>query len=365
MKAYLDHNAAAPLTPSARQAMTAAMDIVGNPSSTHGAGRRARRIVEDARAAIAASTNAHPRDIVFTGSGTEACQLMIQLPGRPRRIFAASEHVAVLEADTEAAIVPVGRDGVLDLDALATALGADASDAVVAVMLANNETGGVQPIAEIARLVHKTDGALVVDAAQAYGKIPLDIVALGADALALSAAKIGGPLGVGAAAFAPDAAPAPILRGGGQERGLRGGSENILGIAGFGAAAGDLSRSLARQSALAGLRDGLEAAIEALGGVAHMRRTSVERLSNTASIAMPGAAAATQVMAFDLAGFAVSAGAACSSGKVERSHVLAAMGIDDDLLESTIRVSLGPDTTQTEIDGFVQAWSALYSRKTA
>lgn len=363
MPVYLDHNAAAPLTEAAAAAMTAAMAAAGNPSSVHGHGRRARRIVEDARQAIAAATGAAAADVVFTGSGTEACQLTLHFPDRPRRIVAATEHAAILDNAPDAVRAPVDADGLIDLDALAVLLGEDASDALVAVMLANNETGVIQPVPEIAALVQERGGLLAVDAAQAFGKIPIDINTLGADALALSSAKIGGPLGVGAAAFACGLTPAALIGGGGQERGLRGGSENVVGIAGFGAAAADVETSLARQPALAALRDRMEAAILAIAPEAQVVGAAAPRLANTSAISMPDVPAATQVMAFDLAGFAVSAGAACSSGKVAASHVLQAMGAAEAVTASTIRVSLGLNTNEADIDGFVQAWRALYMRR--
>lgn len=362
MKVYLDHNAAAPLTAGAGSAMRSAMTTVGNPSSVHGAGRAARRIVEDARAAVAASVGAAPADVVFSGSGTEACQLMLHFPDRPRRIVVATEHAAVLANAAGAAVAPVDGYGLVDLDALTALLDGDASDAVIAVMLANNETGVIQPLAEISERVHGAGGLLAVDAAQAFGKVPVDIAGLGADAIALSAGKIGGPIGVGAAVFASGRTPAALTLGGGQERGLRGGSENVVGIAGFGAAAADIAVSLARQPDLARLRDRLETAVRKLAPEAVPAGGDTPRLANTSALPMPGVAAATQVMGFDLAGYAVSAGAACSSGKVAASHVLEAMALPPAVVETTIRISLGLTTTRTEIDGFVAAWRALYMR---
>lgn len=357
---YLDNNAAAPLTDAAKAAMTAAMGAIGNPSSVHGAGRQARRIVEDARAAVAAGTGGRTEDIVFTGSGTEACALMLRHADRPRILAAATEHAAVLAGVDASSLLPVGGDGLLDLDALDRAIGEDGGDAIVAVMLANNETGVIQPIPRIAEIAHARNALVAVDAAQAFGKIPIDLSDLGADILALSSAKVGGPLGVGAAAFRPGAAPMALVSGGGQERGLRGGSENVVGIAGFGAAAAAVDDLLAAEPRIRKMRDRLEAALTPEAAVIGKETT---RLANTSAIAMPGAPAATQVMAFDLAGYAVSAGAACSSGKVARSHVLDAMGLDDAVVESAIRVSLGPDTTAADIDGFADAWRALYSRR--
>jgi cysteine desulfurase len=363
MTVYMDYNAAAPLSEAARAAMTTGMDAIGNPSSVHSHGRVTRRLIEDARLAVAATTGAQPSDVVFTGSGTEACQLMLRLPGRSRQIVAATEHAAVLAAAPAAEPLPVNADGYIEPDSLRHQLGSSAADAVVAVMLANNETGVVQPISELADIAHAAGALLVVDAAQAYGKLPLNLTALGADAFALSSAKIGGPLGVGAAVFACGHVPEAFMTGGGQEKGLRGGSENVIGIAGFGAAAAEVPTSINLQPAIADLRDQMEASIRAFANDATPIAANVERLANTSSLAMPGIPAATQVMALDLAGFAVSAGAACSSGKVQRSHVLDAMGLDDALVTSTIRVSLGLGTTTADIEGFVQAWRTLYSRR--
>ena len=363
MPVYLDHNAAQPLTEAAKSRMSNALDIIGNPSSVHGFGRAARRLVEDARASVAASTGAAAADVVFTGSGTEACQLALRLSGRSRRIAAAVEHSAVLAAPGTTELAPVDADGHVDIPALITLLGPDASDAIVAVMLANNETGVIQPIPEIAAAVHAVGGLLFVDAAQAFGKVPIDLGTLDADALALSAAKIGGPLGVGAAVFRPGLTPKAIVTGGGQERGLRGGSENIVGLAGFGAAAECIPDLLAAQPTIGALRNRMEARVRDIAPEIHAIAGAVSRLHNTSALPMPGVPAATQVMAFDLAGFAVSAGAACSSGKVARSHVLDAMGVPADVAACVIRVSLGQSTTAEQIDAFVQAWRALYSRQ--
>lgn len=363
MPVYLDHNAAQPLTTAAKARMSNALDVIGNPSSVHGYGRAARRIVEDARAAVAATTGAAASGVIFTGSGTEACQLGLRLPGRPRRIAAAIEHSAVLAAPGGSELAPVDADGRVDIAALQALLGADASDAVVAVMLANNETGVIQPIPEIAAAVHAVGALLFVDAAQAYGKLPIDLATLDADAIALSAAKIGGPLGAGAAIFRSGLTPDAILTGGGQEGGARGGSENIVGLAGFGAAAERVPDLIDGQQTIGLLRDRLEAGVRDIAPEIRPVGAAAPRLQNTSALPMPGVLAATQVMAFDLAGFAVSAGAACSSGKVARSHVLDAMGLPADLAACVIRVSLGQSTTADEIDAFVQAWGALYSRQ--
>lgn len=363
MQIYFDHNAAAPLCAPARAAIQQAMDVIGNPSSVHSAGRLARRLVETARTTLANTVNARPQDIAFTASGSEACQLMLNLPMRPRILATATEHAAILEAAPGVEILPVHASGLIDIGALETALGADASDTIVAVMLANNETGVIQPIKEVADIVHARNGLLAVDAAQAFGKIPIDFIMLEADMAAVSAAKVGGPLGVGAAIFRSDITPTSILKGGGQERGLRGGSENLIGIAGFGAAINAINADHVGTSRLEALRDGMEHAIAAIVQGAPLLVNGPVRLPNTASIYMPGVDAATQVMAFDLAGIAVSAGAACSSGKVGASHVLTAMGFDDDIAGGTIRVSLGPNVTEAEITKFVDVWTALYQKQ--
>ncbi len=345
--------------------MTEAMALTGNPSSIHGHGRAVRRIIEDAREKLANCTSARTEDIAFTASGSEACQLMLNVPRRPRILVSATEHAAILEAAPDPETLPVQADGLLDLDALEQALGEDASDAIVAVMLANNETGAIQPISEIGARVHAKGGLLAVDAAQAFGKIPVSLKALDADMLAFSSAKIGGPLGAGAAVFRKGVIPKAILTGGGQERGLRGGSENVLGIAGFGGAVSVLEFGLKAQPDITRLRDQMEAAIRDAAPNAVLNGIDAPRLATTSSFAMPGVDAATQVMAMDLAGIAVSAGAACSSGKVGASHVLAAMGLPDEVSSCTIRVSLGPSTTEADIGAFVAAWTALYTRRNA
>ena len=365
MRIYLDHNAAAPLLPEAAAAVTKAMALSGNPSSIHGLGRAVRRMIEDARATLAECTGARAEDIAFTASGSEACQLMLNVPGRSRILASATEHAAILEAAPHAEILPVLPNGLLDIAALTSALGDDGSDAIVAVMLANNETGALQPIAEIAECVHAKGGLLAVDAAQAFGKTPVVLADLNADMLAFSSAKIGGPLGAGAAVFRKGVVPKALLTGGGQERGLRGGSENVLGIAGFGGALAALDASLAAQPQVARLRDQMEAAVLSVAPDAVLNGLDAPRLATTASIAMPGVDAATQVMAMDLAGIAVSAGAACSSGKVAASHVLEAMGLRDDIAGGTIRISLGLSTTEADIEAFVAAWTALYMRRNA
>jgi cysteine desulfurase len=366
---YLDYNATAPVRPEASTAVTAALALVGNPSSVHGFGRRARKCVEDAREAVAALIGAAPADIVFTGSGTEANALALSGAGRKRILVSAIEHDSVLAAaaalDPDAPRIPATRDGTVDLEALDRLLAERGSEALVSVMLANNETGVIQPVAEIARRAHAAGALVHCDAVQAAGKIPVDVGALGADLLSLSAHKLGGPQGVGALYVSERIALAPALRGGGQERGRRAGTENVPGIAGFGAAAAAARRDLGAFARVAELRDKLEAAVLARSNRARIAGAGVRRLPNTSCIVLPGVASETQVMALDLAGVAVSAGSACSSGKVRTSHVLAAMGLPAEEAASAIRVSLGWASQSADVDRFVEAWSAMAARRAA
>lgn len=353
---YLDWNATAPLRSEAAAAMADALALGGNPSSVHRKGRAARRLVEHGRTAVAALAGATADDVVFTSGGTEANHLALLGAGRARVLVSAVEHSSVLQAVPEAERIPVGGDGTVDPDALTTLLAADPRPALISVMLANNETGILQPIPALAETAH-AHGALVhCDAVQAAGKMPLSLAKLGVDFLTLSAHKIGGPAGIGALAMASGREVVPLLRGGGQERYRRAGTENLAGIAGFAAAA--VACDPVEYEAVRVLRDRLEAALPD----AVVIGTGMPRLPNTTAIAMPGVAAETQVMAFDLDGVMVSAGAACSSGKVGPSHVLAAMGIAPEIAQCTIRVSLGWSTTEADITHFIDAWTALYHR---
>ncbi len=377
-RAYLDYNATAPLRPEARAAVLAALDCLGNPSSIHAEGRAARAIVEEARRAVADMAGVAPRCVVFTSGGTEAANLAlspaIAAPGLKaplaRLIVGAGEHPCVLQghrfAPGEVALAPLAADGRIDLSALAALIAAaGGGPALVALQGANNETGVIQPVAEAAALVHPAGGLLVCDAVQLAGRASLSIAALGADFLILSAHKFGGPKGAGALVAArPDLHfGAPILRGGGQERGARAGTENVAAIAGFGAAARAAGADEGRESArLAALRDGLEARLRALAPDAAIFGETAPRLPNTLCFAVPGVAAATLVIALDLAGVAVSAGSACSSGKVGRSHVLDAMGVAPGLAAGAIRVSLGWASGEADIARFAAAFGETMAR---
>jgi cysteine desulfurase len=360
---YLDWNATAPLRKEARAAALAAFDVNGNPSSVHGEGRAARRLIELAREQVAALVGAQPRNVVFTSGGAEANMLALApTAARDRLLVSAIEHLSVLAGGRfptgSVERLPVTGNGALDVAALERHLAALGSRALVSLMLANNETGVVQPIAQAAQLVHAAGGILHVDAVQAVGRIPCDINALGADFLTLSGHKIGAPKGIGALIGRTELPLVDaLIKGGGQERGLRAGTENVAGSAGFGAAAAAAREGFTAEAArMAALRDRLEAGLKAASPAVVIFGAECERLPNTTLFAVPGAKAETAVIALDLEGVAVSAGAACSSGKVQPSHVLSAMGVPPHLAGAGVRVSLGPSTTESEIDRFIEAW---------
>lgn len=359
---YLDYNASAPLRPAVREAMLAAMRIVGNASSVHRFGRAARHEIEAAREKVARLVNARPEQVVFTSGGTEANNLAIAGAGRPRVVVSAIEHDSAYAAVADAEVAPVRPDGVVDLDSLETMLRRSGPPGLVSLMLANNETGVLQPVPEAAALAHAAGALIHCDAVQAAGRVPIDVPALGVDLLTLSAHKIGGPQGVGALIVGDDVPLTPMLRGGGQERNRRAGTENMPGIAGFGLAAELARDDLARSNALARLRDEMEDRIRTILPGVRIFGADARRLPNTSYVAAPGVASETQVMALDLAGIAVSAGAACSSGKVRSSRVLTAMGARPEEASSAIRVSLGAETTAAEIDRFLEAWGRAVMR---
>jgi cysteine desulfurase len=369
-RVYLDWNATAPLRPEARAAMAAAWDLLGNPSSVHAEGRHARRLVEDARSAVAAAIGALPRNVVFTSGGTEANALALApglraASGKPvaRLVVSAIEHTSVLAGGrfTAEAISKVGvtKSGVVDLDHLRRLL-ASAAPALVSIMAANNETGAIQPVAGAAEIVHAAGSILHVDAIQAFGKIPLYIKSLGADIVTLSAHKIGGPKGVGALVLADGLAGLePLLRGGGQELGRRAGTENVAGIAGFGAAVkAAMGAPESDAVRLEALRNRLESGLRQTPGLV-VFSADAPRLPNTTLFTAPGLKAETAVIGFDLEGIAVSSGSACSSGKVQPSHVLEAMGFGPKLAQGAVRLSLGWSTSEADIDCCLKAWRKL------
>ncbi len=362
MLAYLDWNATAPLRPEAADAMAEALRRTGNPSSVHRWGRAARQAIERARAQVADLVGAAPAEVIFTSGGTEANHLALGGVQGRRILISAIEHDSVRESVPDATVIPVTAAGVVDLGGLEVSLASDPRPALVSIMFANNETGALQPIAQATALARRHGALFHCDAIQGAGKLPVDMRALGADLLSISAHKLGGPQGVGALIVRDRVTLTALQRGGGQERGRRAGTENGAGIAGFGAAAELAAREALSSAGTAELRDRAEAALTAVAPDARVFAKEAPRLPNTLCIGLSGLAASTQVMALDLAGVMVSAGAACSSGKVRRSHVLSAMGATPEEAESAIRVSLGWSTTAAEIEKFLDAWAALYRR---
>lgn len=369
-RTYLDWNATTPLRGEARAAMAATFDTFGNPSSVHSEGRAARALMEEARAAVAAAVGADARNVVFTSGGTEANTLALapglrKAGGEPalRLIVSAIEHPSVLAggrfAPGETTVLPVRPSGVVDLDALAALLEAS-PPALVSVMLANNETGAIQPIPEVAALVHEAGGLLHVDAVQALGKMTFNINELKADVISVSGHKVGGPKGVGALVLADGIGGlTPLLRGGGQEQGRRAGTENLTGIVGFGAAVKAAMAALPNAAVrMQTLQRRLESGLRAASDVV-IFSDGVPRLPNTTLVAAPHLKAETAVIGFDLEGIAVSSGSACSSGKVQPSHVLQAMDADPALTAGAIRLSLGWETTEADIDRCLEAWRKL------
>ena len=357
--AYLDHNATAPLVPAARLAMLSALDGPANPSSVHRFGRSAWQLVDQARRQVADLAGVPPTRVVFTSGATEANATVCRI--LPEALISAIEHDSV-RTGHGGPTLPVSTDGQVDLAALDAELAPMPAGTRVSVMAVNNETGVIQPIEEIAAITHRHGGLLHCDAVQAAGRLPLAPIAAVADYLTLSAHKVGGPPGIGALIVAEGAPFSPLLRGGGQEQQRRAGTENVPGIAGFGAACQAARTGLAAYRRLAALRDGLESRLSSVCPRLTVFGGRAPRVANTSCLTMPGVAAETQVMAFDLAGVAVSAGAACSSGKVTRSHVLDAMGAGAGA-DWAVRISLGPTTRAEEVDRFAAAWERLYERK--
>lgn len=372
-RAYFDWNATAPLRPEARTATLAVLQGPANASSVHAEGRAARRVIEEARVRVAALADADPSGVTFTSGATEANMLALspelRISGRTASfhtlLVSATEHPSVLAGgrfpSERVRILPARPDGLLEDGELGEAL-REVEHPLVSVMLANNETGVIQPIGATADAVHAAGGLLHVDAVQAAGRIPIRMAELGADLLTLSSHKLGGPQGAGALISRSGIAPVPLIRGGGQERGLRAGTENVAAIAGFGAAAqAALDELDAAGRRMGSLRDRLEAQLRALTPNLIVFGRDAARLPNTSLVAVPGTKAETAVIAFDLNGIALSSGAACSSGKVQASHVLAAMGVEPALARAALRFSVGPTTTETDLERLLTAWKAVVS----
>lgn len=360
---YLDYNATSPVRPEAARAMSEALAHVGNASSVHRFGREARRRLEAAREQVAALIAAKPAQVVLTAGGTEANNTALQAHATERVLISAVEHESVLNTLSHAERIPVDAEGRVDLAAFDALLRSEPRPGLVSVMLANNETGVIQPVAEIVARAHALGVRVHCDAVQAAGKIPLDATALNADLLTLSGHKIGGAQGAGALVIRDERPVLPHLRGGGQERGYRAGTENVPAIAAFGAAAAAAAEDLATTAGPAALRDRLEREALALGCGAVIHGGGAPRLPNTSCLGLPGVAAETQVMKLDLAGVAVSSGSACSSGKVHESHVLTAMGAPEP--GTAVRVSLGWNTDDAEVERFLEVWGKLAAKRAA
>jgi len=382
IRAYLDHNATTPVRPEVVEAMARALAMPGNPSSVHAEGRAARAMLERAREQVAALVGAKASNVVFTSGGTEANATVLS-PGlmdcdggrdcvrvpATLLLHGATEHPCVRDGHrfpaSAAEAIAVDADGLVDLAWLADRLARFATDspgerALMSLHLANNETGVIQPLVEVAAIAKRFGALLHSDAVQAAGKIAIDIQALGVDVLTLSAHKIGGPKGIGAIVFRTGALELAdkLLRGGGQERGWRAGTENLPGIVGFGAAAAIAQAALATEAErLGALRDRLEEGLLALAPETAIFGRGVLRLPNTSNFATPGLTAETTLIKLDLAGVALSSGSACSSGKVKRSHVLAAMAIDPAMSAGALRASLGWTTCEADIDLFLAAYA--------
>ncbi|MDH3740840.1 MAG: cysteine desulfurase [Hyphomicrobiales bacterium] len=366
LRTYLDHNATSPLRPEARQAMLAVLDNPSNASSVHAEGRSARAFLETARDQLAAALGCKRDMITFTSGGTEANNLAIKGSSADSLVLSAIEHPCVAEAakatGKPVTTVPVDGNGIVDLEALDQAVAEAEGTSLVSVMLANNETGAIQPVADVAEIAARHGALVHCDAVQAVGKIPVRWPLLGIDMLTVTGHKFGGPQGAGALVVREGLEIAATIHGGGQELRRRPGTENVAAIAGLGAAVAVASRL---DTDIKQLRDRLESALQAKAPGLTVFAAGTERLPNTCCFAIEGMAADTTLIAADLEGIAVSSGSACSSGKVAASPVLAAMGVSPDLAQCAIRVSLGWTTTQDDVDRFIDVWHRLIERHQA
>ena len=362
-RSYLDFNATAPARPEVIDAVAGAMRDLGNASSVHTEGRSARGRVEKARAKVASLVGATADSVVFTASGTESNNQALRAADCERIIVSAIEHESVLQARSDAVICPVRPDGLVDLEVLECLLAQSNVSTIVSVMLANNETGIIQPVREAAQLAHAAGALFHCDAVQAAGKIPVDMVSLNVDSMALSAHKVGGPQGVGALIYRKPSAIQRLIHGGGQESGLRAGTENVPGIVGYGVAAESALAGLGSFRKLEALRDELERRVLQIEPSVKIFGKGLARLPNTSKFATQELTSELQVMGLDLDGVSISAGSACSAGRIETPYVLAAMGVPEKFGLCAIRVSLGWTSTADDIDRFIVAWKKLHNRK--
>ncbi len=362
---YLDYNASAPARPQVIEAVAEALGDVGNPSSVHRAGRAARARIDKARRDVASLVGGSPAGVIFTSGGSEANNLALKGFRGHRLLISAGEHDSIINAVPSATRIPLLESGLIDLEALRRSVGEEKGPFLLSLMWANNETGVIQPVGEAAKIVHEAGGLMHSDAVQAAGKLEIDMTASRIDLLSLSAHKLGGPQGVGALILREGLDIAPLIKGGGQERSRRAGTENAAGIAGFGVAAGLAKEGIAGYGELAELRDCLEVRLKEAAPGIKVYGEGEPRLANTSCFGLRGMKAETLVMALDLAGVAVSAGSACSSGKVRPSHVLQAMGADEEDAGAAIRLSLGWASKAGDLEQFLDAWLAHYQRSQA
>ena len=361
---YLDYNATTPLKPQVRALMHDIFSDIGNASSVHGFGRAARGRIEYAREQVASLAGVFSNQVIFTSGATESNNTVLKHFSGQRVFVSAIEHSSVLESVPDVQKIPVTKEGIIDMATFEALLHNGPPPALISIMLVNNETGVIQPVAEMARLAKKIHPGVFIhtDAVQAAGRIPIDFPALHVDYLSLSAHKMGGPQGVGTLIVAPGASSAVLLHGGGQEKRQRAGTENVAGIAGFGLAAELAVKDMAAFQKLATWRDRLEAALKAAAPEAVFFGQTAPRVANTSNIALPGAPAEMQLMALDLEGIAVSSGSACSSGTIKPSHVLLAMSADSGLAASALRISLGWSTTESEVARLIGVWTQMRNR---
>lgn len=360
---YLDYNATAPVRPEVIDVMAEALAHPHNPSSAHFYGREGRKLVENARETIAHAVSCWSNEVVFAASGTEVNNMVLRGVGQRTLLISAIEHSSIIKTVPDASRIGVDEQGVVKLDDLAQQLNAlNGTPTLVSVMLANNETGVIQPVGEVVKLCREYDNVLVhTDAAQALGKIPVDFQLLGTDMMTLSAHKMGGPQGAAALVLRNDLPITPLMTGGGQELGRRAGTENVAAIAGFGKAVTLAAGDAAQMKAVRGWLDAMEAELLSHCPDAMVFGRNAARLPNTTAIHMPGVGSETQLMSFDLENIAISAGSACSSGRIEASHVAKAMGFTEKA-SSSIRISGGWNTTEDDVRKMTASWKKLYDR---
>lgn len=359
---YLDYNATTPIRPEVISLMGRIMAEPGNASSIHSFGRQARKHIEDARGKIAKAFNVGPQQVIFNSGATEGNNTVLKGFSGQRILISAIEHSSIIESGVRAETIPVTRDGVVDLDAFKKLLAQEPKPALVSVMYVNNETGVIQPIADIARLAKEAGAVMHSDVSQAVGRIAFTREDLGVDLMTFCAHKFGGPQGIGAIIMAPKAPLPKLLHGGGQERRQRAGTENVAAIAGFGVALDMAMDELPSYQKLAQKRDALETMLLDSTNALRIHGRQSARVANTISLSMTGTTSETLLLALDLEGIALSSGSACSSGTVKPSHVLLAMGVEEEEAKCSLRLSLGWNTTEQDIEDFTKAWNNIRQR---